>query len=406
MRPLVALLFATSFVAFEAAVVNVAFDGLLTPERSAESLREGLRKDGIVAISGIAGLAEAKIAAFRTAAHASVGAKAGLGESQDSPLPDGSVRKSFHARGRGAGEEAFGGGDDLPEIAAFRGIVDRAVDAIFGAVDDAFGFQQQPGSSSMLRNGVADAKASRRAPQSPRTTFRELGTGESGEQLEHFHVYSTAKEAPPEAMSLGLHADAGLFVVFSPGMYWDWDQDGDMQLCHALPMEDFEFEDRNGHRQNLKGLGMDSLLVMVGDGAEKWLNPSFPEDKRLKTALHQLKVAKDCPLRTWYGRMYLPKQDTWLPEEGATFGAVKQVLRPVRVANAGMAVKAAAAVRKLQAEGRTDVSPLTGSFAEVGCDLGEGRGLAVSHTQGCKADEFYCWYATSSLWAGKRTARC
>mmetsp|Transcript_23872 Transcript_23872/g.75162 ORF Transcript_23872/g.75162 Transcript_23872/m.75162 type:complete len:712 (-) Transcript_23872:2695-4830(-) len=363
-----------------------------------ERLRAALTGDGLVAVTGVPGLGDAKRAAFAAAAKAAAaGGGHGFAAPQDMRLPDGALRQAFHAaggRGTPSGREAFGdGASGAPAVEAFRMLVDGASDALLSALDAAFGLGEDvsmggsisgegasdpsPAASPLLRavpmvggvRGVYHTDAAWGG-------FRDVGAGDSSEQLEHFHIYSGGSAG--EEYALDLHTDAGFFVMFSPGMYWHGGENH-VEVCEPnAPGTDFEYLDATGATRDLGGLAPNTLLLMVGDGAVNWLNPALPKDLQLRATPHALRVRGGCDLRTWYGRMFLPHREAWLPGQGVTFGSLKE--------------QAAQKILALQQQpGGADGVLLSAAESSVGCDLGLGRALSADQAAACSQDEFYCW---------------
>lgn len=121
---------------------------------------------------------------------------------------------------------------------------------------------------------------------------------QSANHLEHFHHYikdvSRDQEAEQDegALSMDWHTDAGLFLAFVPA--WDCHSSGaelDTSFWVQLPEE-------NGQPQQQVQAKFDpnSVVIMMGAGAEHWLRNSFG----LRATRHAVRMSNG-DARTWYG---------------------------------------------------------------------------------------------------------
>lgn len=163
---------------------------------------------------------------------------------------------------------------------------------------------------------------------------------ESANHLEHFHVYSKESQRNEENNVDSLetapaawdwHTDAGLFLVFVPAL----------NCLDGYPQDaSFWYRDSYGNPVQAHFDGSNTAIVMLGQGAEDWLNlAAVPESAatsgvlRLKATVHS--VRWDIPSfvpqepssffqqqRSWYGMMYL------VPENAMIYGT--KTLKEVR----------------------------------------------------------------------------
>ena len=209
-----------------------------------------------------------------------------------------------------------------------RGLVDRVAVALGSALDDALlpahtQLEQTSGKDfALFQDSVAAGHGSGQGQQTRGdgggggrrwTSFSDVVSG--GDQLEHFHTYlpppapvtattattsttsSTAMvDKPGSSAALDYHTDAGLFILFVPALYAQQAAGGGTMPSTQQQPSDFRFKDAIGQEHALlvkeEGagttpldsgsssssdveLGQDSLVVMVGQGAEQWLNPQL-----------------------------------------------------------------------------------------------------------------------------------
>lgn len=134
-------------------------------------------------------------------------------------------------------------------------------------------------------------------------------------QLEHFHSY-TPPSSTPAKNALDFHTDAGLFLLFVPA--WYSADPLDLKATHnaASPLAaDFKYLDRNGRERTIMVQGSSagalwhdpattdvvsdaSLVMMVGKGAEQYLTPGL-RGLKMRAVPHALTLAQSSP-RFWY----------------------------------------------------------------------------------------------------------
>ena len=132
--------------------------------------------------------------------------------------------------------------------------------------------------------------------------FKDIMQG--GSFLEHLHSYRTDVPKTVDRATIEYHTDAGLFIVFVPALYTT-----DINEIQEKP-SDFRFLDRNGQVHAIvvsqkagaavapnvavkddiivHTVSPDSLIVMMGQGAELYLNPHLTAP--LRAVPHALSV--------------------------------------------------------------------------------------------------------------------
>jgi hypothetical protein len=108
---------------------------------------------------------------------------------------------------------------------------------------------------------------------------------ESGNHLEHFHIYSKAKES--KLKSLDWHTDAGLFLAFLPAV--------DCQRGLENGDNSFWYTGYDGFRYRAL-FEQDSIVIMLGSGAENWILSNL----ELRATQHAVRMNENHE-RAWYG---------------------------------------------------------------------------------------------------------
>lgn len=159
--------------------------------------------------------------------------------------------------------------------------------------------------------------------------------------LEHFHVYTNnnnnSNQQENSNTAWDWHTDAGLFLVFVPA----WDCNGSSDDINVD--DSFYYRDTEGNTIRAKFDGGRTAIVMLGQGAQDWLdlpspNPA-PQQSMLKATTHSVRWSeqkqKQYPTssfnhlpkqrRSWYGMMNLVPESA-LVYGGKTLRDVKQSL--------------------------------------------------------------------------------
>jgi len=149
---------------------------------------------------------------------------------------------------------------------------------------------------------------------------------ESANHLEHFHVYSKQKqnnegkshsgdgaELPralnkDEDKTLFWHTDAGLFLAFVPALNC---KNGGAEADNSFWMDD-----------KAVAFPADSVVIMLGAGAEHWLRTPVP----LKATRHAVRMQPG-QMRAWYGMMFLVPDNAVVQENPQrTFGDMQKAV--------------------------------------------------------------------------------
>eukprot|EP01039_Chlorochromonas_danica_P008457 gene8457-9323_t len=141
-----------------------------------------------------------------------------------------------------------------------------------------------------------------------------------GEHLEHLHTYfsptSASKLEATSAATLNYHVDAGLMIAMTVGYYNPSEVSEASGLYLELP---------DGSRSKVLAKE-DALIILMGDGAERWLAPVL--GKAFRAPPHALLAdlpAESGASRSWYGKMYLPPVDAIIPQEGISFASYHEL---------------------------------------------------------------------------------
>jgi hypothetical protein len=202
-------------------------------------------------------------------------------------------------------------------------------------------------------------------------SFTELVS--RGEHLEHLHAYyspdSSDKAQASRAATLDYHVDAGMMIAMTTGFYSNAEPSAQSGLYIKLS---------DGSRVKAE-MEEDALIVMMGEGAAKWLSPVFGQPFR---ALPHALVA-DLPVgsaasRSWYGKMYLPPADAVIPEtQGMTFKQYHQV-------------ESKKSSMLNQVTQHTDQSLLQ-QLLPAACGGEVGRRYLLTVSESCSSNQIWCW---------------
>jgi len=132
----------------------------------------------------------------------------------------------------------------------------------------------------------------------------------SATHLEHFHIYSKKEHSNQEDVdawsnkdkSLFWHTDAGLFLAFVPAVDCQDPQGADQSFWMDSPSKD--------GAPNALEFPTDSVIIMLGAGAEHWLNTPVP----LKATRHAVRMEPG-QKRAWYGMMTLVPDEAIVQEQ-------------------------------------------------------------------------------------------
>lgn len=291
-------------------------------EELLKSIRSTLSKEGILAITGVPSLQSARRTALSSIGDCLSHTISTLRPSINSKiLPDGTERRTIASQLLGS---LGGGRDRLSEtvrescpnledsVESLRNVIDRSAVTVAAALDDAFlpistlkvetaGFNAFFADHNYFVSAKEDIPTKSGRSWS---TFSDLVSG--GDQLEHFHSYIPLKENEVDKNILPVvkefHTDAGLFLLFVPALY-----SNDIFDRSSLKPREFSYLDSVGKEHfivveelnkqedvftadisaveksavselvadSVITVAPDTLILMMGQGAEQWLNPSL-----------------------------------------------------------------------------------------------------------------------------------
>jgi len=165
-----------------------------------------------------------------------------------------------------------------------------------------------------------------------------------GEHLEHFHSYDNpSTNESHEEKTLDFHTDQGIFIAFTPALSSSGDAAG---TGHFFIMRE------DGSRPEVEFEDSD-LIFMLGDGVNQIVNPHHEasyQALRLRAVPHAMNMPDlaNRSVRTWYGRMVLPPVDAVHPENGKTFGEIRELMISGQEEVLGLACTGSASARQLE----------------------------------------------------------
>lgn len=341
---------------------EVKFADLVTLDHTAlQSNIDRLMEEGAVQITGIPRFGMVRKRALEDLAECFVEEQTAA----NVELPDGSRRVTSAAKSRRglAGEMSHVCGEAAGKL---RSAVDAAMSQLFLALDVEAAVQSRGNKQKQL------------LMEPHYDSFRELMG--KGEHLEHLHSYFAPKAGASSALAnsgspatLDYHVDGGFVIAMTTGLY-----------SHEAASENsgLYMELRNGQRVKVEAAD-DSLIVLMGDGAARWLRPvlgrAFPAAKH---ALIADLAAGSQAARSWYGKMYLPPADAIIPQEGVSYDQYR-------------------AVQNQHLPQLKDMSDLSADKAlrallPSACG-GEGNHYMTLSAGDCAANEMYCWATCMAL---------
>ena len=310
---------------------------------------DALRLEGVLEITGIPALAEARQQALHDALDCME-----VGSPIQSVLEDGTRRKTL----AGLTTNGILGSMLLDHCEAFslssdtfRRIVTRVSNAFIQKLHETCGGQ-------FLVNGT-------------NLDLRDFVS--SGQQLEHFHSYQPSCNSLP---ALDVHTDEGLFIAVTKP---EWNG-GDIK-------SGFTYQTSSGSMVD-PDLKDDSIFFMVGAGANEWLPRCS-----LRAVPHSLTFSNCGHQRVWYGRMFLPPADASHPLLGISFRDLKQesVSRPLQAGCAAGSIM-------------RDLGSSCGS-GEMFCWMG-----CQPYASGCSDSDQICMGTSGSqqgfIWTGEQDGHC
>ena len=293
-----------------------------------ERFRRAMLDDGILTVNNIPGFGS-----LRRRVLAGVSACGATATStRVTNFPDGTSRRTVAAVAKGfqprdfidldfdASDMATCSKDLRVDVHAFRELVSSVSRAFVERLKESFPSKD---GSPMLRSADPDADS-----------FEDVySLVAAGDHLEHFHAYSRGDRPPsgddtPPGETIDLHADQGMFIMFTPGIVVDLSQMPPTTVKGESPGS-FLIERPDGTIVECDfGFDDDVLVVMMGDGIDAVVNPKMPEGVVLRSTPHAMRMPdlSSGMVRSWYGRMFLPPSSAVHDEHtGISYGEMREI---------------------------------------------------------------------------------
>jgi hypothetical protein len=296
------------------ALTRVSYWDLHKTQELRSVIVDALADEGILAIQNIPGFKQVrrnaltKVGEITSKQHETVTTKV---------LPDGTKRRTLatefaagQAREKFSAKISSESDDKMEELDTLQAAVDEVAGRVSVALDSALQvnhpfFHDRAFQSTSGKSGESW------------DSFGDIMHG--GSFLEHVHSYASDAAKPADAPSaLQYHTDAGLFILFTPALYSD-----DVHDRQEKPA-DFRFKDRRGNEhaiivQQTSGnaaadtvtqrgaltvhtVGPDTVILMVGQGSEQYLNAHLDKTssggRALRAVPHSLTVT-NAGQRNW-----------------------------------------------------------------------------------------------------------
>eukprot|EP00924_Labyrinthula_sp_SR-Ha-C_P008926 augustus_masked-scaffold_2-processed-gene-6.44-mRNA-1 protein AED:0.95 eAED:1.00 QI:0/-1/0/1/-1/1/1/0/393 len=318
-----------------------------------QQMLEGLTSEGLFAVSGIPGFQSLKQQSLIAASRCALSAR-GSEKAFEFNFQDGTKRHSLAGKVE-EGEVFDINGADLTSSEClefsgvkeeFRSLIDEAMNLFIDNLDAAEKLDKVKRTLLETVDGKNNAES-----------FKEIKS--KGLQLEHFHTYVKPKVdgLRKEEVTMKLHVDQGLFIALTPALMID----GKVEKIDTDSSHGFKVQLASGELVE-PSLNNVDLLFMVGDGVKQWVNSKL--EYKLRAVPHSMSMPVKEGLRSWYGRMVLPRKDAFLGN-GMTFNEIR----------------AKASSRDL-----SQIEDMQGKVCSYGFEL-VGRDLQET----CPIGEIWCW---------------
>jgi hypothetical protein len=307
------VLFQPHKVSLEALVDDDAF------ENARDSLWDALTQVGMVSITGIKGLNKKEVlSSLNPCALKSDATK-------EQELLDGTRRRTFATHtvpGPGGMQTISHSSPDCEEFSkasdAFRQSVASVTEAFANRLASLLSSQEDQANQKKPLLSTPEGY--------PFNTFADVV--ENGQHLEHFHSYqgSSSSSSPKKTdETIEWHTDQGLFIVFTPALLVS-----QSSSVTKGPTEGFYVQLQDGTKTMVDFTDEDDLVIMLGDGVNQYINPSFPKtsSRALRATPHALTMPSHSQdeTRVWYGRMVLPPSTAVHPQHQETFGRLRELI--------------------------------------------------------------------------------
>lgn len=296
---------------------SIAFSDLGTHHGSKvhKTIVASLTEDGLLEIQGVPGLAEARRLAF--SAMQTCLARSPKGTFLDSnnepsltteTLADGTLRQSIGTQVKPGNEHAEISQalvEACPELREpvenLRESIDKVSSQLMSALDDAFLPSASGTEVPLFYDRAFFPSGGNEGQEYNGNYWKGFSDATQGAtQLEHFHAYTPRlKPAARDTKTLNYHTDAGLFLLFVPAWY------SHDPLDLNPTSGEFKYLDKNGAERTIVTRGADSsalidstttdavaddsLVMMVGKGAEEYLTPAL-RGLKMRAVPHALTV--------------------------------------------------------------------------------------------------------------------
>eukprot|EP00471_Norrisiella_sphaerica_P006583 CAMPEP_0184490978 /NCGR_PEP_ID=MMETSP0113_2-20130426/19326_1 /TAXON_ID=91329 /ORGANISM="Norrisiella sphaerica, Strain BC52" /LENGTH=590 /DNA_ID=CAMNT_0026875137 /DNA_START=122 /DNA_END=1894 /DNA_ORIENTATION=+ len=322
---------------------------------SETQIKNAIKQNGIVAITGIPHFEEAQLEAMNHLASC----EAELPHLfKTSYLKDGTTRSTLAAETRSGVSMLFGPNiiSGCPGFVAFskrlRDITSQVSFNFIQSLDRNFGPLQ------MKRSGK------------PYTSLTEaLG---NAQQLDHFHVYKAPLPSLIEhqTMTVDFHTDDGLFIAISPALLLPRTEASSGsgvnqgRSLHASP--GFYIKMTSGMEVEAMFPDPHCLVFMVGSGLARWVDGAQRTGIR-NGVPHGVRIPA-ASTRLWFGRMFLPPKDALSLDTGMKF----MDYRDLQLLDFYKEQSSLGCVQNVESE-RLPVA------------------VQFSESAKCQEDEFHCW---------------
>lgn len=285
-------------------VPEVDFDKLYSFDKEAiNTMMNSLFTEGVISISNIPNFKQAKDLALEGLSQCLLKNYLLFNKNEESEMPfysemyDNSIRLSLGAKyeNQEQGEIKNKCGENSKQL---REIVNFATQTFFSLLD-----------SQIITNNPI-------VMEPYFTSFTSLM--KDGKHLEHLHSYfgsNQEKNLEEEFVpTMNLHTDLGFLIAMTTGHF--------NQGTHPSPVSGLYLKLSDGRL--VKAISSDSsLLILLGEGASKWIDSQHLFSRTFRTMPHLL--LNDLPAkqtditRSWYGMMFRPPSSAIIPSVSSSF---------------------------------------------------------------------------------------
>ncbi|KAG2486951.1 hypothetical protein HYH03_014448 [Edaphochlamys debaryana] len=229
------------------------------------------------------------------------------------------------------------------------------------------------------------------------------------ESLEHFHVFEPSPE-PRAPHTLAMHSDVGLFLVMSPAELFDRAAAATAEPQGPRRSQDLVVTLPDGSVVAPR-LPEGALLVMNGEGVQRWMRPAAEGAAQPHTPMHEvLSSGMGGGVRAWFGRMFMPPPDSvlqisdpdleaelLLDDSLASIAAGSDQQVQIRGGDSRDRFQAARRMTFAQYYAATHRAFQAGEAAavpSVGCTPARRR---LVDENSCGADQVYCWMSCVNI---------